>query len=60
MTFKLKNTSEKNILYDLIYIPEKIKFLKQGENNGAKIINGKKMLEFQAHFAIDIWKASLK
>ena len=60
LTLKLENTSEKNILYDLNYIPEKTKFLKQGEKNGAKIINGKNMLKFQAHFAIDIWKASLK
>ena len=59
-TLKLENISEKNILYDLNYIPEKTKFLKQGEENGAKIINGKNMLKFQAHFAIDIWKASLK
>ena len=57
---KLENTSEKNILYDLIYIPEKTKFLQQGEENGAKIINGKNMLKFQAHFAIDIWEASLE
>jgi len=57
---KLENTSEKNILYDLIYIPEKTKFLQQGEENGAKIINGKNMLKFQAHFAIDIWKTSFK
>jgi len=58
--FKLQNTSEKNILYDLNYIPEKTLFLKQGEENGAKIINGKNMLKFQAHFAIDIWRASLR
>jgi len=57
---KLENTSEKNILYDLNYIPEKTLFLKKGEENGAKIINGKDMLKFQAHFAIDIWQASLK
>ncbi|MBU3191270.1 shikimate dehydrogenase [Clostridium bowmanii] len=57
---KLENTSEKNILYDLIYIPEKTRFLQQGEENGAKIINGKNMLEFQAHFAIDIWETSLE
>ncbi|MBZ9687802.1 shikimate dehydrogenase [Clostridium estertheticum] len=60
LTLKLENTSEKNILYDLNYIPEKTLFLGQGEENGAKIINGKNMLKFQAHFAIDIWRASLK
>jgi len=59
-SLKLENTSEKNILYDLIYIPEKTKFLQRGEESGAKIINGKNMLKFQAYFAIDIWEASLK
>ena len=57
---KLENISEKNIFYDLNYLPEKTKFLQQGEENGAKIVNGKNMLKFQAHFAIDIWEASLK
>lgn len=57
---KLENISNKNIFYDLVYLPEKTKFLQQGEKNGAKIINGKNMLRFQAHFAIDIWSTSLK
>lgn len=57
---QLKNISEKNIFYDLNYLPEKTNFLQQGEENGAKIVNGKNMLRFQAYFAIDIWKASLK
>ena len=57
---ELKNISEKNIFYDLNYLPEKTKFLQQGEENGAMILNGKNMLKFQAHLAIDIWRASLK
>ena len=57
---KLENISEKNIFYDLNYLPEKTRFLHSGEENGAKIINGKNMLKFQAHFAIDIWETSLK
>lgn len=57
---KLENISSNNILYDLNYLPEKTKFLQQGEKNGAMILNGKNMLKFQAHFAIDIWEASLK
>lgn len=56
---KIENISKNNIFYDLIYSPEKTMFLKQGEENGAKIINGKNMLKFQAHFAIAIWEASL-
>jgi shikimate dehydrogenase len=59
-TLELENISEKNIFYDLNYLPEKTKFLQQGEKNGAKIVNGKNMLKFQAHFAIDIWEASSK
>jgi shikimate dehydrogenase len=60
LTLELENISEKNIFYDLNYLPEKTKFLQQGEKNGAKIVNGKNMLKFQAHFAIDIWEASSK
>jgi shikimate dehydrogenase len=44
----------------LIYLPEKTKFLKQSEESGAKILNGKNMLILQAYFAIDIWESSLK
>jgi shikimate dehydrogenase len=60
LPLRLEDISKKNIFYDLNYLPEKTKFLQQGEENGAKIINGKNMLKFQAHLAIDIWKASLK
>lgn len=36
---------------DLIYAPEKSKFLELGESMGAKILNGKSMLFYQAYFA---------
>ena len=49
--------SEDHILYDLIYNPDKTKFLQIGEQQGATIINGKKMLELQAEKAWDIWNS---
>jgi shikimate dehydrogenase len=42
-------------LYDLIYNPEKTLFLRRGENNGAKIKNGREMLTRQADLSWDIW-----
>ena len=47
--------NENNILYDLIYNPEKTKFLFLGKKNGAKTTNGLKMLEIQAEEAFKIW-----
>jgi shikimate dehydrogenase len=42
-------------LYDLIYNPEKTKFLQLGEQKGAKIQNGLAMLELQAERSWEIW-----
>jgi len=47
--------NEKHILFDLIYNPEETKFLKLGNKNRAKTINGFLMLEFQAEKAWSIW-----
>jgi len=47
--------TEKHLLYDLIYNPEKTLFLKMGEEKGASIINGQQMLEFQAEKSWEIW-----
>jgi len=44
-----------HILYDLIYNPEKTKFLQLGEVQNAISINGLKMLELQAEKAWEIW-----
>ena len=49
--------SKAHILFDLIYNPEKTKFLQIGEHLGATIINGKKMLELQAEKAWEIWNS---
>ena len=43
------------LLFDLIYNPEKTKFLKFGEQNGSNIVNGYKMLVFQAEKAWEIF-----
>jgi shikimate dehydrogenase len=47
----------KHLLYDLIYNPDKTEFLRIGEQAGATIINGSKMLEFQAEKAWEIWNS---
>lgn len=44
-----------HLLYDLIYNPDKTKFLLCGELLGAAVCNGSKMLEYQAEKAWDIW-----
>ena len=43
--------------YDLIYNPIKTRFLIESEKNGAHIINGLPMLEFQAEASWDIWNS---
>jgi shikimate dehydrogenase len=47
------------IAYDLIYNPIKTEFLKVCESLGAVIINGEKMLKYQAYSAADIWISKL-
>jgi len=46
-----------HLLFDLIYNPEKTAFLKEGEEKGATILNGSKMLELQAEKAWEIWNS---
>lgn len=43
------------LVYDLIYNPPKTHLLKTCETYGMKILNGKKMLVFQAEKAFEIW-----
>ncbi len=47
--------SEKHYLYDLVYNPEKTKFLKKGEEKGAKTKNGLEMLYLQAELSWNYW-----
>jgi shikimate dehydrogenase len=47
--------THRHLLYDLIYNPPKTKFLAQGEQQGAQIINGYEMLVMQAEESWKIW-----
>lgn len=49
--------TENHYLFDLIYNPEKTQFLLLGEKHGARIQNGKDMLEVQAEESWKIWNA---
>ncbi|MGB6083474.1 shikimate dehydrogenase family protein [Moheibacter sp.] len=51
--------TDSHLLYDLIYNPEKTKFLQLGETQGAKIKNGYEMLVLQAEKSWEIWSQSL-
>lgn len=44
-----------HLCYDLIYNPEKTLFLRNAEMQGARIKNGKEMLQIQADSAWNIW-----
>jgi shikimate dehydrogenase len=52
--------SDKHILYDLVYNPEKTAFLLEGEKRGARIKNGLEMLYIQAEQSWKIWTNNLK
>ncbi len=45
-----------HFLFDLTYNPPLTTFMKLGYLKGAKVSNGQKMLEFQAHKSCEIWK----
>lgn len=47
--------TEKHLLYDLIYNPDKTEFLIRGAANGATVKNGLEMLELQAEASWTIW-----
>ncbi|GET29527.1 shikimate dehydrogenase [Prolixibacter sp. SD074] len=47
--------NDKHLLYDLVYNPEKTRFLAKGEAHGAAIKNGLEMLHGQALAAWEIW-----
>jgi len=46
-----------HFLFDLIYNPERTRFLEKGLENRASIMNGIKMLELQADAAWNIWNS---
>ena len=53
LPYHLLNSNQ--VLFDLIYNPEKTLFLKEGEKAGCRIINGLQMLRKQAEKAWEIW-----
>lgn len=50
-----KNLTKNHFLHDLVYNPEKTKFLELGEQQGANIKNGLEMLIQQAEKGWEIW-----
>lgn len=57
--FILSGMKKNSFVYDLIYNPEKTKLLKTAENYGMEILNGKKMLIYQAEKAFELWTGYL-
>jgi shikimate dehydrogenase len=51
--------SSHHFLYDLIYNPELTMFMKRGQEHGALVMNGLKMLQLQADLSWDIWNRYL-
>ena len=49
--------TKRHFLFDLVYNPSKTTFLRLGEEKGASICNGLKMLEFQADRSWEIWNS---
>jgi len=49
--------SNHHYLLDLIYNPERTRFLSAGNDRGAKILNGQEMLELQAEKSWEIWNS---
>lgn len=49
--------SNHSILIDLIYNPLKTRLMQEAESRGAQVLNGLKMLQFQAEQAWEIWQA---
>ncbi len=45
----------RHLLFDLIYNPEKTRFLSLGQQQGAAIVNGSDMLIYQAEGSWEIW-----
>ena len=50
--------NNKHILYDLVYNPKETLFMKKGNEMGAKVTNGLKMLEYQAEKSWELWSKS--
>lgn len=55
LPIEIRNVKFGCIAYDLVYSPKITKFLEKAYLNNAIIINGEKMLIYQAYKAADIW-----
>ena len=55
ISIPFEELTEHHLVIDLIYNPEKTKFLELAEKNGATILNGYSMLQQQALKAWEIW-----
>ena len=49
------NLNNNHILYDLVYNPKETSFMKKGIERGSRVINGVKMLEYQAEKSWELW-----
>ena len=47
---------ERNILYDLLYNPDEMLFMKRGAERGATVKNGLEMLLLQAFASWEFWQ----
>ncbi len=50
-----KFITPQHLLFDLVYNPEKTLFLRLGQEQGARIVNGSDMLIYQAEGSWEIW-----
>lgn len=48
---------KEHFLYDLVYNPEETRFMDEGKSRGAVVMNGMKMLEWQAIRSWEIWNS---
>jgi shikimate dehydrogenase len=55
INFPYEYLTKEHLVIDLIYNPEKTKFLEHSENHGAMILNGSSMLREQAIQSWKIW-----
>lgn len=55
--FPFEHLTKDHLVVDLIYNPEKTKFLQKAEENGVTILNGQSMLHQQALKAWEIWNS---
>lgn len=49
-----------HVLIDLVYNPQKTRFLEEGEKRGATILNGLRMLYLQAEFSWSVWTENVE